>query len=170
MRFSTILVVLVLLCNTALRAQDVPLTLPIQGKVFNAERKLPGCEVITFKGNERIYTQVTDRGGRFQMEFGMGEEYAIEFRMEGFLPKRILVDTRAELPKDIGWIVPLAMTMSMLPSSKYEGADTDALDFPFAIVRYDSRARAFLQNNEYTADMMRTNGALLLMSGRSEKR
>ena len=61
------------------------------------------------------------------------------------------------------------MAMNMLPSSKYEGADTDELDFPFAIVKYDRGAKAFIQDQQYTADMMRTNGALLLMSGRAGK-
>jgi len=55
----------------------------------------------------------------------------------------------------------------MMPASKYNGADTDELDFPFAIVAWDKRAQAFVQDREYTTDMMRTNGALLLMSGRA---
>ena len=148
---------------------QAPLTLPINGKVFNAEHKLDACEVITFKGNDQIGKQVTDRSGRFKMELGLGDEYAIEFRKEGFLPKRILVDTRGNLPKDLVEIAPMEMAMSMLPASKYEGADTDALDFPFAIVKYDRGAKAFVQDNQYTADMMRTNGALLLMSGRAGK-
>jgi hypothetical protein len=61
------------------------------------------------------------------------------------------------------------MTMSMLPASKYEGADTDALDFPFAIVRWNKQAMAFVQDQQYTADMMRTNGAALLQAGRTSK-
>jgi hypothetical protein len=103
------------------------------------------------------------------MVLGLGEEFAIEFSKEGFLPKRVLVDTRGELPKDLVDIAPIEMAMSMLKAEKYQGADTDELDFPFAIVRYDRGARAFVQDQQYTADMMRTNGALLLMSGRAGK-
>lgn len=155
--------------SPALMAQD-PLVLPIQGRVFDAEKKLEGCEVITFKGNERINSQVTDRSGRFEMVLDLGEEFAIEFRKEGFIAKRILVDTRANLPKDVVEIIPIDMAMNMLPAAKYDGADTDALDFPFAIVQYNKAAKAFIQDNQYTADMMRTNGALLLMSGRAGKK
>ena len=161
-----------LLLAASTHAQDSAgpvLSLPVNGRVFEGDRKLEGCEVLTFKGNELVGTQVTNGNGRFGMILGLGEEYAIEFRKEGFLAKRILVDTRGELPKDLVEIAPLDMAMNMLTASKYQGADIDELDFPFAIVRYDRSSKAFIQDNQYTADMMRTNGALLLMSGRAGK-
>lgn len=147
------------------------LTLPIAGKVADSEdHKLQGCEVLVFKGNNLVGHQLTERNGRFSLELGLGEEFSMEFRMEGFLPKRILIDTRAELPKDLLAIIPVEIDMHMMPSSKYEGADTDDLDFPFGIVAWDKRSKAFVQDQQYTADMMRTNGALLLMSGRAVKK
>jgi hypothetical protein len=173
MRTGLPLVMLLIVSSTcSIKGQDAlePLVLPISGRVTDREQKLEGCEVITFKGNEVVGRQVTDRGGRFGMLLGLGQEFAIEFRKEGFLPKRILVDTRGELPKDLIEIAPIEMTMSMMPGSKYEGADTDALDFPFAIIRYDRGSKAFVQDQQYTADMMRTNGAVLLMSGRAGKK
>jgi hypothetical protein len=170
---STIFMTLVL-CSSYLmvgtaKAQPEQLALPINGRVSDGDHKLEGCSVLTYKGNDLVGDQVTDRSGRFGMVLGLGEEFAIEFRKEGFLPKRVLVDTRGELPKDLVEIAPIEMAMSMLPTSKYEGADTDELDFPFAIVRYDRGAKAFVQDQQYTVDMMRTNGALLLMSGRAGK-
>ena len=151
-------------------AQEEGLSLPITGRINDGDKKLEGCEVLVYDGNNMVGRQVTDRSGRFNLGLSLGKEFAIEFRKEGFLPKRVLVDTRADLPKDLVEIAPLAMEMSMLPASKYEGADTDMLDFPFAIVKYDKKAMAFTQDHQYTTDMMRTNGALLLMSVRSEKK
>jgi len=153
----------------SLAAQDLVLTLPIAGRVMEADKKMEGCKVTIYKGNEVLGEQTTDRSGRFGMELGLQEEYAIVFSKDGYLPKRVLVDTRGNLPKDLVDIAPIDMAMSMLPASKYEGADTDELDFPFAIIRYHRGSKAFVQDHEYTADMMRTNGALLLMSGRAGK-
>lgn len=153
----------------SLAAQEETLVLPIEGRITDGEKKLEGCEIITYEGNEMVGRQITDKSGRFGMGLGLGKEFAIEFRKEGFLPKRVLVDTRAELPKGLYEIAPIEMEMSMLPASKYEGADTDVLDFPFAIVKYDKKYGAFVQDQQYTTDMMRANGALLLMSVRSEK-
>jgi len=158
----------ILLASTIAQAQD-PLLLTINGRVSDGDHKLAGCDVITYKGNELVSKQTTTGNGRFGMVLGLGEEFAIEFRKEGYLPKRVLVDTRGDLPNDLVDIAPIEMAMSMLTASKYVGADTDELDFPFAIVRYDRGAKAFVQDQQYTVDMMRTNGALLLMSGRSGK-
>jgi len=158
----------ILFASGPVQAQDL-LMLTIDGRVSDGEHKLSGCDVLTYKGNELIGKQATTGNGRFGMLLGLGEEFAIEFRKEGYLPKRILVDTRGNLPKDLVEIAPIEMAMSMLKASKYDGADTDELDFPFAIVRYDRGAKAFVQDQQYTVDMMRTNGALLLMSGRAGK-
>lgn len=168
MRTMVALSIILLLCISEVVGQE-PLALLINGRVAHVDAKLENCEVITYKGNEEIHRQTTGRNGRFGMLLGLGEEYSVEFRKEGFLPKRVVVDTRADLSKDIVDIAPLEMEMSMLPAGKYAGANTDDLDFPFAIVRYDRSMKAFVQDQQYTADMMRTNGALLLMSGRSGK-
>ncbi|HQV75148.1 MAG: hypothetical protein KBA60_08230 [Flavobacteriales bacterium] len=163
-----LLVLVLLLGNSHAQDSSEPLTLPIAGKVADSDdHKLQGCEVLIFKGNDLVGQQLTERNGRFTLELGLGEEFSMEFRMEGYLPKRILVDTRADLPKDLLGIAPVEIDMHMMPASKYNGADTDELDFPFAIVAWDKRAQAFVQDREYTTDMMRTNGALLLMSGRA---
>ena len=139
----------------------------MNGKVTDGENKLAGCTVTTFIENEVVATQTTDRGGRFAMGLGMDTQYAIEFRKDGFLPKRIIIDTHAKLPEGEIVFEPLDMDLSLLPLSKYEGADIDVLDFPFAIVRFDKRVNAFAIDQQYTTDMMRTNGALLLMAGRA---
>lgn len=151
-------------------AQDLLPTLPISGRVLEADKKLEGCQIIIFKENEVVGEQLTDRSGRFAFELGLQQEFAMEFRKAGYLPKRVLVDTRGQLPKQAEEVVPIDLTMTMLPSTKYAGADTDELDFPFAIIRYDRASKAFVQDDQYTVDMMRTNGALLLMSGRATKR
>lgn len=143
--------------------------LEITGRITDGEKKLQGCEVVVYEGNDVVGKQMTDKAGKFGMGLDLGKEFAVVFSKEGFLPKRILVDTRANLPKEVLGIPPLQMEMSMLPASKYEGADTDVLDFPFAIVRFDKRTMSFAQDQQYTVDMMRTNGALLLMAGRAGK-
>lgn len=143
--------------------------LPVSGRVTDGERKLEGCEIITYLGNERIHSFTTDRSGRFEVGVGLNAQYGIEFRKPGFVPKRIIVDTRSDLAPEELLFIPLDMDVSMLAAEKYEGADTDALDFPFAIVRFDKKTHAFVQDRAYTTDMMRTNGALLLMAGRARQ-
>ena len=85
------------------------------------------------------------------------------------MPKRIVIDTRADVEPEHLIYVPLVMDISMLAEEKYQGVDTDVLDFPFAIVRYNKSIDAFVQDQEYTMGMQRANGALLLMAARAEK-
>ncbi|MBK8498419.1 MAG: hypothetical protein IPL52_06265 [Flavobacteriales bacterium] len=147
-----------------------PLVLEIVGRITDGEKKLEGCQVTVYDGNEVVGEQTTDKSGRFGLGLGLQKEFAVVFQHEGFLPKRMLVDTRAKIPVDVIAIAPMEMEMSMLRADKYEGADTDVLDFPFAIISWNRSVGAFTQDQQYTVDMMRANGAALLQAGRSVKR
>jgi hypothetical protein len=157
-------------CTWALAQQSDTRILEVTGRISDGDKKLPGCEVVVYDGNEIVGTQVTDKSGRFALGLGLQKEFAIVFQKEGFLPKRMLVDTRGKVPSELEHLVPIEMEMSMLPAGKYEGADTDVLDFPFAMVKWNRQLLAFVQDQQYTADMMRANGAALLQAGRSVKR
>ncbi len=146
-----------------------PMVLEIVGRITDGEKKLAGCQVIVYEGNDVVGEQLTDKSGRFGLGLGLNKEFAVVFQKEGFLPKRMLVDTRAKIPAEVVAIAPIDMEMSMLVADKYEGADTDVLDFPFAIVSWNRQAGAFVQDQQYTVDMMRANGAALLQAGRSVK-
>jgi hypothetical protein len=76
----------------------------------------------------------------------------IEFHKEGFVAKRMVFDTH--LPKakaDAEFVIePITMEVGMLERARYEGANTDDLDFPFAIVKWDRTLGTFAQDQEYT--------------------
>lgn len=145
--------------------------LSVDGRITDGENKLAGAEVVVFKGNELLETVKTDKGGRFKVELDMNQEYGMEFRQEGFVAKRIAIDTRMPKPKpgQEFELVPLDITISLLEKKRYDGAPTDDLDFPFALIKFNKRTLTFEQDAEYTMGMQRTNGALLLMAARSEK-
>lgn len=146
-----------------------PLLLEVTGRITDGEKKLEGCSVVVYEGNEVVGDQKTDKSGGFGLGLGLNKEFAVVFQKEGFLPKRVLIDTRAKIPADLAALPPVEMEMSMLRADKYEGADTDVLDFPFAIVSWNRSLLAFVQDQQYTVDMMRANGAALLQAGRSVK-
>lgn len=160
------------LCTVPVSAQSGQdeVLLPITGRITDGENKLEGCQVITYRDNEQVGSITTDKGGRFALGLALNRSFSIEFRKDGFVPKRVQIDTH--FPKAVDDLVfePLVMDIGMLAESKYNGVSTDELDFPFARVRYDERAGMFAQDPEWTMGMQRTNGALLLMAGRVEKR
>ncbi len=143
--------------------------LSVDGRITDGTQKLTDCEVLAFEDNERIAAVNTGRTGKFSLLLPIGSLYTLEFRREGFVPKRIVVDTRADVSKALLSDLPLDLMISLLAVDKYNGVDTDVLDYPFAIIKYDKKADAFLEDTEYTRSMQRTNGALLLMGARAEK-
>ena len=174
MRTIIVLLLVSLLSGIRAFAQDeakgaLQYLLPVNGRITDGENKLEGCRIVTFDGNEAIGEITTDKSGKFEVALKLDKQYGLEFHKEGFVPKRIVIDTRADIPAEHLAYVPLVMDISMLALDKYEGVDTDVLDFPFAIVKYSKSLDAFIQDQEYTMGMQRANGALLLMAARTEK-
>lgn len=172
---GTILPIALILASTVLgtrafaQSDQEHILLEVTGRVTDGDKKLAGCEVTVYQGNEVLGTQTTGKNGHYGFAIPLGGDYAVVFRREGFQPKSILIDTRAKLPADMFAVAPVGMDMSLLASTKYEGVDIDVLDFPYAIIRWNKREMSFTPDKEYTTSMMRTNGALLLQSGRATK-
>lgn len=147
--------------------KDEPIYLSVNGTIKASDKKLEGCKVVIFIGNDSIGEVITPKSGKFHFGMEKDQEYGLVFKCNGYVPKRIIVDTHAKLTKEIFAEMNLDMIVNMMEAEKFEGANTDALDFPFAILKYDRKANAFLEDPEYTTGVMRTNGALLLVAGRS---
>ncbi len=158
------------LCAFAQGGDVAPLE--IFGRMMAGEEKLAGAEVLVFNGNERVATITTEKSGKFDLRLSMNGNYSLEFRKEGFAPKRILIDTHLPHFPDGAEVViaPIGMDITLLEKAKFDGANTDELDFPFALIKWSKRDQAFTQDAEYTASMQRTSGALLLVAARSEMR
>lgn len=145
--------------------------LPVSGRIIDGDAKLAGCEVILYKENEKVSTLTTDKSGKFSANLDLNASWGITFQKDGYVAKRMVFDTHLPRVKGDAELViePMVMEVGMLPLAKYEGANTDELDFPFAIVKWDRSLGTFSQDHDYTMGMQRTNGALLLMSARSDK-
>ncbi|MCU0318765.1 MAG: hypothetical protein MUE88_01625 [Flavobacteriales bacterium] len=143
--------------------------LPVGGRIVDVNGRLDACSITVYRDDGHSEAAVQQKNGRFDVELLHDHQYTLEFSKDGYITKRIVVDTRAKVePAELA-LMPLDMDVMMLKTDQYEGADTDQLDMPFAIVRYDKQLHAFVQDMEYTAAMQRTNGALLLQAGRARK-
>lgn len=143
--------------------------LPVGGRIVDVDGRLDACSITVYRDDGHSEAAVQQKSGRFEVDLLHDHQYTLEFSKEGYITKRIVVDTRAKVdPVELA-LMPLDMDVMMLKTTQYEGADTDQLDMPFAIVRYDKQLHAFVQDMEYTAAMQRTNGALLLQAGRARK-
>lgn len=146
-------------------------SLVVDGRITDGENKLADADAVLLKDNEQVALATTGKSGRFTLHLEINANYGIEFRHLGFVAKRIAIDTHIPKPKpgQEFELVPIDMNISLLDHARYDGAPTDDLDFPFAIIKFNRKTMAFEQDAEYTMGMQRTNGALLLMAARAEK-
>jgi hypothetical protein len=168
------LVLATLLVATGIHAQDYVKalgTLVVEGRITDGEIKLTDADAVLFKENVQVERVTTGKNGRFNMVLELNSNYAIEFRHLGFIAKRIAIDTHIPKPKPGQEfdLTPINMSVSLLEHARYNGAPTDDLDFPFALIKLNKKTMEFEQDAEYTMGMQRTNGALLLMAARTRK-
>ena len=88
--------------------------LPVTGRVTDGEKKLSGCLVKVYQGNELVQED-RPTAGRFDLELDLGRNTPWSSR-EGFLPKRVVVDTRTEIPVEAR-LRPLAMDVNLMIGS-----------------------------------------------------
>lgn len=168
--FRPLYVCAILLTTSATMAQQTSEhALPVGGRIVDVNGRLDACTIMVYRDDGHSEAASQKKSGRFDVDLLHDHQYTLEFSKEGYITKRIVVDTRAKVdPAELA-LMPLDMDVMMLKTDQYEGADTDLLDMPFAIVRYDQKVRAFVQDLEYTAGMQRTTGALLLQAGRARR-
>lgn len=164
-----------LLVSQGAAAQDYAKALgllTVDGRITDGENKLADADAVLFKDNVQVALATTSKSGRFTLQLEINANYGIEFRHLGFVAKRIAIDTHILKPKpgQEFELVPIDMNISLLDHARYDGAPTDDLDFPFALIKFNRKSMAFEQDAEYTMGMQRTNGALLLMAARADKK
>lgn len=168
---STVLCSLLLLhCSTAsVFAQDQEETaLEVAGRITDGEKNLEGVHVYAMIENMRMDSLKTTANGKFAMLLDLQKEHMLEFKKDGYVVKRMLIDLRVKAKPGQELIVaPIDMDISLLSEEYYEGADTDVLDFPSAIVRWNKTTSGFAMDHEYTMGMARANGSVLLMAART---
>ncbi len=173
MRIALLPVVyLFLLCLPAFHAsaQEDAVVVPISGRITAGDERLEGCEVVIFRHNELVEQFSTGKSGKYSVSLPLNALFSLEFRRTGYVPKRVQIDTHFPGATEDVYFEPLLIDIGLLPESKYKGVSTDELDYPFAFIRYNEREEAFMDDQEWSVDMQRTNGALLLMASRVERR
>lgn len=83
--------------------------------------------------------------------------------------KRFIIDARAEDPAKV-IAGPFHADISLTPEVALENVDINILDFPYAMVSYSSKEKAFVADPAYIEDVKRMESALLLQSAYARKK
>jgi len=113
--------------------------------VDEKNNKIKDVEVNLYQGNDLISTKNWNK--KFEYTLDNNQYYTIELVKKGFIPKKIAVST---FEGDKG-AEPFMFVMELIKEKK--GVDSDALEFPSAMIQYDKGSGAYNFNVDYSKNI-----------------
>ena len=139
--------------------QKVTCALPLLGSITEQGKRCAGATINLYEDNDVINTFKTPRNGRFQLLLHSNKYYTLEVTKKGFVQKRIVIDTDMD---NLQKSAPVYQCdLDIVPNHLFRGIDIGDLDFPMAIVRFDTKTREFTHDKIYTSGMRITYEGLL---------
>jgi len=123
--------------------------LPVFGQVFESGKVSEGAMVKVYLDNKTLGTFPVSKKGAFKLELDLDRHYTIEFSKEGFITKRISVNTT--LDEDVVEYSPYDCFVNLTPESELSSINEDVLDFPAAVVSYNYDLKGFFHSDKYMA-------------------
>lgn len=147
-----------------------PYILHITGKVVDMEDKFLGDATIKIDTNSIAVGEFkADARGRFTFDLDIGGFYGITVNREGFVRKRFIVDTRTDKPAKV-ITGPFSAEVTLTLEAEFADMDITDLYYPYALVSYSKKDKAFIADPEYIAERQRVESALRLGAARIRKR
>lgn len=115
-----------------------------------------------YQGNELIEILPVQKKGRFSVMLAKNQNYTLEFEKEGFLTKRVHFSTHA--PDEVKKVAPFEFAIVLIEKEKIAGVESQGLDFPAALIRYNPKSGRFEDDNLYTKKMILEQEVLIYES------
>ncbi len=131
--------------------------LPVRGEVMANGKKERDYELLVYKGSERLGAVSVDKKGAFLIDLDIDQTYMLRIRKPGFEDKLVLIDT--SLPKDLTTYPDYLCYVNLVPEGAAKLGDPFYLDFPSAIVRWNSEMGGFYHSERYL-DHIQANTAM----------
>lgn len=141
-----------------LEADDGESEVCIHGVIKSGSKKCKDALVLVYDGNELLTSEVTGKDGKFYVYLDAQNNYSIQVIAPGLLPKTVLFDTHSQGELQA---FSYACDFNLVPMALFQGQDTDILDFPVAMLRYDDELKDFKMDEAYTGNYRRNYHSLL---------
>jgi hypothetical protein len=132
------------------RGTDSLFCLKIKGRISNAhEGYSKGCkvELLNHKGVvDSVYLR--DNKMRFAFRLKRNSYYAIRVTKSGYVSRLISVNT--SFPDEIRDLCEFSFDTSLITEEEAMELNSDALDFPVAVIHFNEKSEMFVHNREYT--------------------
>lgn len=139
--------------STLINEPDSTNCLEIDGIILNAtEGAFKTCLVELLCSNT-VVQSVMLKDGKKKVKFLLKKNamYTIRISKKEHITKLVCIDTRIKKPNYD--LYSFSFETRMLPETVIEKADRDYLDFPVALIYYDSRKDCFTYDKEYSTKL-----------------
>jgi hypothetical protein len=112
-------------------------------------------KVELIQNNKVVQSETVHDGRSFKFKLRQDGDYGILITKEGYVPR--LINVWTDLPKEITShpLFRFEFDTDMIPESEKSSLNTDALDFPIAIIYFNEETGWFYYNEEYTSHIKR---------------
>lgn len=124
-------------------------TLIIEGRMDVETGRLDG-KMEVLKNGSRVRTSKLSGRGKFEQELDPNANYIFEFSQEGYVTKRIQVDTKIKHDRgpDAYPFLPFKFEVTLF--EQYEGVNTVVFNQPVAKIAYDPETDDFTYDTDYS--------------------
>lgn len=127
----------------------------IEGKILNADQGNEEVCVVELILNNTTIDSVLLKEGKEKFKFVLSKDksYAIRISKRGFVSKLLSIDTRMLNEEEV--IFRFEFATKLIKAEFAKKLNQDALDWPVALINFDSKHKCFSYDRRYTTQMKR---------------
>lgn len=126
------------------------LCLEMKGIITDDYDRLKGSTVNLYVNNDKVKTFTTSSTGKFQFLLNRDLQYTIEVLKEGYLPKKISINTTMPpLPESKVYVLNV-FDFEVQMDEDLGNIFNEIKDFPIALISFDPKENAFDYSFKYT--------------------
>ncbi|MFT5921579.1 MAG: hypothetical protein ACI8TS_000910 [Flavobacteriales bacterium] len=139
----------------------------IKGTVTAEGKKCVGTEINIYDGNKLVHVILSNSKGRFEIHLLAGSRYTVEFTHPVMVTKRLVFDLRTS---DIGTSPePFECDVLMYTLAYFSGMSSSILDFPMAILEFNSKKGKLELNTMYTDKIQELYQNMLIFAENTDR-
>lgn len=151
MKFKNIITTLFMLISINYLSAQHFKSHEFSGRIFIEDKKAKEVTIKVYDGNKCFSTYITRPNAKFIFVAGIEDYYTIEFEKEGYVTKRVVVNTKNT--RKIKSTDPFKFDITL--EKEEDGVNYSEHDFPAAIIEIDEKTEEFVFNEKYTEEIKR---------------
>ncbi len=122
-------------------------SLEIKGYVFKGDEKVSDARVSLYQNNQVVQKAITKKS-KFQFILFSDMRYMVEISKEGCVTERIQISTKEKTEFSGKYLY--EFKVDLMDLKKFKGVDISDLDFPTALIKYDTKEGEYLHDLSYS--------------------